>query len=163
MQGLARDGVVAISSFFHAERQGEEPHFRHWFREAGYRIVDLPRATPFEGEGDALFSADGSRLWAGYGTRTLRESHRALEQVWEGVEVVGLRLMDPRFYHLDTCFAPLEDGSLLYYPAAFDEASLRKIEEFYSPEMRIAVSEEDALAFACNAVNLGHDDCAESH
>src|SRR5271163_5331492 len=29
--GLERDGVVAISSFFHPERQDEEPHFRHWF------------------------------------------------------------------------------------------------------------------------------------
>ncbi len=43
--GLARDGVVAISSFYHPERQGEEPHFRKWFHEAGYTVVDLPRDT----------------------------------------------------------------------------------------------------------------------
>jgi ornithine--oxo-acid transaminase len=151
--GLARDGVVAISSFYHPERQGEEPHFREWFRKAGYAVVDLPRATPFEGEGDALFSADGSRLWAGHGTRTLEASHGALQRLWD-VEVVSLRLIDPRFYHLDTCFAPLEDGSLLYYPPAFDEESLKKIEAVYSDEKRIAVREDDALAFACNAVNL---------
>jgi len=152
--GLARDGVVAISSFYHPERQGEEPHFRRWFDEAGYAVVDLPRDTPFEGEGDALFSADGSKLWAGYGTRTLEASHVALRGLWD-VEVIGLRLIDPRFYHLDTCFAPLEDGSLLYYPAAFDKASQRKIEAVYAEGKRIAVCEEDALAFACNAVNLG--------
>ncbi len=152
--GLARDGVVAISSFYHPERQGEEPHFREWFRTAGYAVVDLPRDTPFEGEGDALFSADGSRLWAGHGTRTLEASHGALQRLWD-VEVVSLRLIDPRFYHLDTCFAPLEDGSLLYYPPAFDDESLKKIEAVYPAEKRIAVSEEDALAFACNAVNLG--------
>lgn len=153
--GLARNGVVAISSFYHPERQGEEPHFRRWFCEAGYEVIDLPRETPFEGEGDALFSVDGSRLWVGYGPRTSEASHRALQQVWKGVEVVGLRLVDPRFYHLDTCFAPLEDGSVMYYPPAFDGASLRKIEEFYPAEMRIAVSEKDALSFACNAVNVG--------
>jgi len=153
--GLARDGVVAISSFYHPERQGEEPHFRHWFREAGYAVADLPRETPFEGEGDALFSTDGAVLWAGYGSRTFEASHVALRGLWD-VEVVGLHLTDPRFYHLDTCFAPLEDGSLLYYPAAFDEASLRKIEAVYSAEKRIVVGEEDALAFACNAVNLGN-------
>jgi len=152
--GLARDGVVAISSFYHPERQGEEPHFREWFHKAGYAVVDLPRETPFEGEGDALFSADGSILWAGHGTRTLEASHVALRRLWD-VEVVSLRLMDPRFYHLDTCFAPLEDGSLLYYPPAFDEESLKKIEAVYTAEKRIAVGEEDALAFACNAVNLG--------
>jgi ornithine--oxo-acid transaminase len=152
--GLARDGVVAISSFYHPERQGEEPHFRRWFQEAGYAVVDLPRDTPFEGEGDALFSADGALLWAGHGTRTLETSHAALQQLWD-VEVVSLRLVDPRFYHLDTCFAPLEDGSVLYYPPAFDEESLKRIEAVYSAEKRIAVAEDDALAFACNAVNLG--------
>jgi ornithine--oxo-acid transaminase len=152
--GLARNGVVAISSFYHPERQGEEQHFRRWFHEAGYTVVDLPRETPFEGEGDALFSVDGSRLWVGYGTRTFETSHSALQRLW-GVEVISLHLVDPRFYHLDTCFAPLEDGSLLYYPSAFDEASLRKIEAYYPREKRIAVREEDALSFACNAVNLG--------
>jgi ornithine--oxo-acid transaminase len=152
--GLARDGVVAISSFYHVERQGEETHFRRWFEEAGYEIVDLPRATPFEGEGDALFSADGSRLWVGYGTRTLESSHAALRGLWNA-EVTGLRLVDPRFYHLDTCFAPLEDGSVLYYPPAFDGASNARIEEFYAADKRIAVGEKDAVLFACNAVNLG--------
>ena len=153
--GLARDGVVAISSFYHSERQGEEPHFREWFHKAGYAVVDLPRDTPFEGEGDALFSADGSVLWAGHGTRTLEASHGALQKLWD-VKVISLRLIDPRFYHLDTCFAPLEDGSLLYYPPAFDEESLKRIEAVYVAEKRIAVSEDDALAFACNAVNLGN-------
>jgi ornithine--oxo-acid transaminase len=152
--GLARDGVVAISSFYHPERQGEETHFRHWFHDAGYVVVDLPRDTPFEGEGDALFSADGSILWAGHGTRTLETSHGALQRLWD-VEVISLRLVDPRFYHLDTCFAPLEDGSLLYYPAAFDDESLKKIEAVYAAEKRIAAGDNDALAFACNAVNLG--------
>lgn len=152
--GLAKDGICAISSFFHPERQGEEPHFRHWFEQAGYRIVDLPRHTPFEGEGDALFSADGTRLFVGYGTRTSHQSHEALRGLWH-VEVVSLKLVDPRFYHLDTCFAPLSDGSLMYFPAAFDAASLDAIHSIYAPEQRIAVSEEDAVRFACNAVNLG--------
>ncbi len=152
--GLARDGAVVISRFLHPERQGEEAHFRSWFSEMGYRVVELPRDAPFEGEGDALFSADGSRLWIGHGPRTAQKSHAALQAVWD-VEVAGLRLTDPRFYHLDTCFAPLSDGSLLYFPAAFDAGSLAKIESFYGPSQRIAVSEADALCFACNAVNLG--------
>jgi ornithine--oxo-acid transaminase len=152
--GLARDGVVTISSFTHPERQEEEKHFREWFAESGYRVVDTPRGTPFEGEGDALFSMDGARLWVGYGTRTLETSHAALRELWD-VEVVGLKLVDPRFYHLDTCFAPLEDGSVMYFPAAFDAASLEKIEAFYAEEKRVVVSEVDAAHFACNAVNIG--------
>ena len=70
--GLARDGVVALSSFFYRERQDEEPAFRRWFEKAGYSVIDVARATPFEGEGDALFSADGTRLWVGFGTRGRR-------------------------------------------------------------------------------------------
>jgi hypothetical protein len=72
--GLERDGVVVLSSFSHRERQGEEPHFRRWFDEAGYAVFSIPHETPFEGEGDALFAVDGSRLWAGYGLRTLQSS-----------------------------------------------------------------------------------------
>ena len=34
-----------------------------------------------------------------------------------------------RFYHLDTCMAPLALGHILYYPGAFDEASLKTIYE----------------------------------
>ena len=68
--------------------------------------------------GDALFEADGSRLWAGHGPRTDENSLRQLTDLWD-VEVVPLRLVDPRFYHLDTGFCPLSHGEVMYYPAAF--------------------------------------------
>jgi N-dimethylarginine dimethylaminohydrolase len=152
--GLERDGIVAISSFLHPERQDEEPHFRRWFEQAGYTLVNIPRSTPFEGEGDALFSSDGSRLWVGYGPRTLASSHGALERIWK-VEVASLHLIDPRFYHLDTCFAPLDGGYIMYFPEAFDDASVRAIEAFYPTQKRIVVSEIDAACFTCNAINIG--------
>jgi ornithine--oxo-acid transaminase len=151
--GLERNGTVAISSFFHPERQGEEPHFRRWFAEAGYIVLDTPRSTPFEGEGDALFSTDGTRLWVGYGPRTDPSSHQPLRKIWH-IEVTSLHLIDPRFYHLDTCFAPLAGGYIMYFPEAFDRASLDKIEAFYPPEKRIVVAEADAICFACNAINV---------
>src|SRR5271163_43166 len=151
--GLAHQRSVALSRFFHPERQGEEPHFRRWFERAGYTVLDLPRATPFEGEGDALFASDGSRLWAGSGPRTLATSHQALRDAWK-VDVVPLTLVDPRFYHLDTCFAPLDGGFAMYYPAAFDAASRACIEAFYPAEKRIPVEEDDAVRFACNVVNI---------
>ena len=152
--GLVHEGVAVLSSFYHPERQGEEPHFRRWFEDSGFAVCDVPRATPFEGEGDALFEADGSRLWAGHGLRTREKSHRQLTELWD-LEVVSLRLVDPRFYHLDTCFCPLFNGHVMYFPAAFDAESQRKIERHYAPEKRICVSEPDALRFACNAVNVG--------
>ena len=152
--GLVRDGIVALSSFHHAERQGEEPHFRKWFADSGFSIREIPRATPFEGEGDALFDATGDRLWAGHGLRTLSASHRYLTETWD-VEVLSLGLIDPRFYHLDTCFCPLANGDLMYYPAAFDQLSRALIEAHYQKSKRIIVDEADAVRFACNAVNVG--------
>jgi N-dimethylarginine dimethylaminohydrolase len=68
--------------------------------------------------------------------------------------VVTLRLVDERFYHLDTCLCPLNGGYLLYYPEAFDEASRRLINERVPVEKQILATEEDAINFACNAVNI---------
>lgn len=152
--GLVSDGIVALSSFYHAERQDEETHFRRWFVESGFTVCDVPRTTPFEGEGDALFEADGSRLWAGHGPRTRENSHRQLAELW-GIEIVSLRLVDPRFYHLDTCFCPLSNGEVMYYPTAFDAESQERIERQYPAAKRICVSAWDALRFACNAINIG--------
>ncbi len=153
--GLVHRGVVALSSFLHPERQGEEPHFRKWFDESGFCVCEIPRSTPFEGEGDALFEIDGSCLWAGHGIRTRQSSHCRLSETWQ-VEVISLRLIDPRFYHLDTCFCPLFGGYVMYFPQAFDAESNAKIESRYAASKRIRVSEADALRFACNAINVGH-------
>jgi N-dimethylarginine dimethylaminohydrolase len=147
-------GMVALSRFLHPERQGEEPHFGKWFSDSGFTVREIPRGAPFEGEGDALFEWDGSRLWAGHGIRTLRCTHRWLMNLWD-IEVVSLRLVDPRFYHLDTCFCPLFDGYVMYFAKAFDAESLAKIEKRYPQEKRICVGDSDALRFACNAVNAG--------
>ena len=47
-----------------------------------------------------------------------------------------------------------ENGFAMYYPPAFDDASREAIEKHVPEKKRIAISEEDALAFACNAVNI---------
>ena len=154
--GLRRGNEVALSRFQFAERQGEAEHFAEWFLQAGLLVREMPEGMPFEGEGDALWAVDGSRLWAGWGFRTALESHRELEQWWD-VPVESLRLADPRFYHLDTCFAPLPNGDVMYFPAAFDAASLARIEAVYGPERRVTVSEADAATFCCNAVCLGDE------
>ena len=143
-----------LSRFLHKERQGEEPHFKKWFAKQGFEVFELPPDLPFEGAGDALVDREGSCLWAGYGFRSELDSHPYLAR-WLNIEVISLRLIDPRFYHLDTCFCPLEGGWLLYFPQAFDAYSNRLIEQRIPAEKRIAVGETDAVKFACNAVNIG--------
>ena len=72
------------------------------------------------------------------------------------VEVVPIKLIDERFYHIDTCFCPLTGGYLMYHPPAFDYDSRIAIETRIPPEKRIIVDTMDAGNFACNAVNLGN-------
>ncbi|MEO1148228.1 MAG: arginine deiminase-related protein, partial [Cyanobacteria bacterium J06638_22] len=151
--GLVLDKTVVLSRFFHRERQGEEPFFKEWFQQQGFLVHELPKDLPFEGAGDALFDREGRWLWAGYGFRSELDAHPYLAK-WLDVEVLSLRLMDERFYHLDTCFCPLVDGYLMYYPPAFDAYSNRLIEMRVPAAKRIAVDERDAVNFACNAVNI---------
>ena len=151
--GLVLGDTVVLSRFFHKERQGEEPFFKQWFEDKGYTVHELPKDLPFEGAGDALLDREGRWLWAGYGFRSELDSHPYLAK-WLDIEVLSLRLMDERFYHLDTCFCPLNGGYLLYYPPAFDSYSNRLIEMRVPSEKRIAIAEADAVNFACNAVNI---------
>jgi lysine-ketoglutarate reductase/saccharopine dehydrogenase-like protein (TIGR00300 family) len=152
--GVVLGNVAVVSRFYHKERQGEEPYFKEWFQKQGFTVYELPKDLPFEGAGDALLDRDGNWLWAGYGFRSELDSHAYLAK-WLEIEVVSLQLVDNRFYHLDTCFCPLTDGYLLYYPPAFDFYSNRIIEMRVPAEKRIAIEEPDAVKFACNAVNIG--------
>ena len=151
--GLVLGDNVVLSRFFHKERQGEEPFFKEWFESQGYTVYELPKDLPFEGAGDALLDREGRWLWAGYGFRSELDSHPYLAK-WLDIEVLSLRLMDERFYHLDTCFCPLAGGYLLYYPPAFDSFSNRLIEMRVPEAKRIAIDEADAVNFACNTVNV---------
>ncbi|KST65264.1 bifunctional arginine dihydrolase/ornithine cyclodeaminase [Mastigocoleus testarum] len=151
--GLVLGENAVLSRFLHKERQGEEPHFKKWFENNGFTVHELPQDLPFEGAGDALLDREGRWLWAGYGFRSELDSHPYLAK-WLDIEVLSLRLIDERFYHLDTCFCPLANGYLLYYPGAFDSYSNRLIEMRVAPEKRIAIKEADAINFACNAVNV---------
>jgi lysine-ketoglutarate reductase/saccharopine dehydrogenase-like protein (TIGR00300 family) len=152
--GLVLGDRAVLSRFLHRERQAEEPHFRDWFQQHGFRVHELPKDLPFEGAGDALFDRVSSLLWAGYGFRTELDTHALIAELLS-VEVVSLRLVDKRFYHLDTCFCPLERGFLMYYPPAFDARSNAQIERRVPMEKRLVLDETDAIHFAANAVNIG--------
>lgn len=154
--GLVLGKLAVVSRFRSSERRREEPWFRQWFEQNGFTIVPWPEDVLFEGAGDALFDRGQKILWSGFGFRSDENAPKALEHAL-GYPTIGIRLIDPRFYHLDTCFCPLAGGYLLYYPWAFDQASQKKITELVPAGKRIAVSEADALQYACNAVDLnGH-------
>ncbi|MFH1023360.1 MAG: arginine deiminase-related protein [Planctomycetota bacterium] len=148
--GIVRGRKVIISNFRFKERQGEAAHFRRWFDANGFQTLSLPAEFIFEGEGDALFAGD--RLYAGYYFRTDIASHERVSELL-GVEAISLELVDKRFYHLDTCFCPLDAETVVWYPPAFDPYARRVIRRNFSNS--IGLSERDALRFAANAVIVG--------
>jgi N-dimethylarginine dimethylaminohydrolase len=151
--GMVRGNVAVVSRFRSPERQREEPYFRTWFEHNGYTIAPWPRTVCFEGAGDALFDRGRDLIWSGCGFRSDPTAAGLLAKAF-ACEAIPIHLVDPRFYHLDTCLCPLAGGWLMYYPPAFDAASLAEIARHVPHHKRIAVSEADALQFACNAVDL---------
>ncbi|MFB6894041.1 dimethylargininase [Kitasatospora sp. NPDC056327] len=142
------DGRVLVARFRHPERAPESLAHRAWFRTAGYRPAVAAR--PSEGQGD--FLPVGDRILAGAGPRTSPAAHREAQRVL-GRPVVGLRLTDPRYYHLDTALAVLSEDQIMYYPGAFSRESNRTLRALY-PRAILATA-QDAAALGLNAVSDG--------
>jgi N-dimethylarginine dimethylaminohydrolase len=147
--GLVVGGRAIVSNFRHKERQGEAEHFARWFDRRGFEVVSLPDSLVFEGEGDAL--SCGDVLFCGYRFRSDIRSHEKLSELL-GRLAISVELVDDRFYHLDTCFCPLPDGSAVWFPGAFDHYAQGAIRQHVSE--LIEVTEPEAVRFACNAVVL---------
>ncbi len=148
--GLIYEDRVISSRFRYGVRQKESPHFEAWFASHGFRVERLPEGLFFEGAGDALFC--GETLFAGYRFRSDARSHQWIGERL-GVEVLPLELVDPRFYHLDTCFCPLAEAVAIYYPGAFDDYGRSVLNARIG--RLIEVSAEEAVSFSCNAVVVG--------
>jgi len=141
---------AVLARFKHEQRQGEETHFREVLEKLGFTVANPPGEFAFEGAGDALFCGD--TLLGGY---RMRSDASGQQQIGEqlGVRVLPLELVDPYYYHLDTCFCPLSPDAAIYFPAAFDDYGRRVLEE--NVDQLIAVEESEARSFACNAVVVG--------
>ncbi len=138
------------SRFRHEVRARESPVFDEWYGAHGFTVEHLPEGMYFEGAGDALFC--GTTLFAGYRIRSDVQAHQYLARAL-GKLVLPLELVNPRFYHLDTCFCPLAPGEAIYYPGAFDTYGQRVLQAHVP--LLLAVNEPEAMRFACNAVVVG--------
>ncbi len=145
---LVVDGVALLARFRHPQRRGEERAYARWFRKNGFTVEQT--AHVHEGEGDFVVMRDA--ILAGTGFRTDPEAHRDVERRF-GREVVSLRLIDPRFYHLDTALFALDDEHIAYYPDAFDADSRAELRRRH-PDAIVATA-RDALVFGCNSASDG--------
>jgi N-dimethylarginine dimethylaminohydrolase len=155
------DRKVMLAQFLCPERQGEETHNRAFFEGLRARgvvdsIVSPPQGLYFEGAGDAIWDRARSVLWTGYGQRSSRDMQYVLAETY-GVPTIALELVDPRFYHLDTCFCVLPRGDIIWFKAALSAASQALVDELAGRDKLIDASEDDAHHLAVNSVSLGND------
>ncbi|MBI4423426.1 MAG: amidinotransferase [Elusimicrobia bacterium] len=142
--------VCLLSRMRHPSRRREVPYIEQWFKGEGYRIQRLSDETAmFEGMGDCVWHPGKRLLWGGYGFRSDPEVYPEVAQAFEA-PVILLRLVNERFYHLDTCFCPLNQEAVLIYPSAFDPESLGLILKIF-PIVLVAEEAEATRNLACNA------------
>ena len=153
--GAVKDGAVVISNFKHKERRGESEEYAKWFEKQGFAVHRVPKLQKFEGCGDVEFIGDV--MVGGFGFRSDLAALEFAAEKLGAKYLIPLRLVDPRFYHLDTCFAYLggPDRLAIYYPGAF--LSDVSVNGMMMGECKlIPVSESDATQFVCNSVVIGN-------
>lgn len=142
--------VAVLSRMRHPSRQREVGAHREWLASHGYDVIESP--VLFEGGGDATWHPGRRVLWGGYGQRSSAEVYPFLARLF-GVEALTLELATD-FYHLDTCFCPIDEKTVLLHPKAFTRGGLAQIRRHFQ-----RVIEADAAdareRFACNAVVHG--------
>ncbi len=146
-------GTVLGARFRHPQRRAEAAAHLAWFRAAGFGRVVEPRYVN-EGEGDLLVTGhpEAQVVLAGTGFRTDPRAHAEAAAVL-GRPVLGLELVDPRFYHLDTALAVLDGETIAWLPEAFSPRS-RELLTARFPDPVVA-DREDAAVLGLNAVSDG--------
>jgi len=147
---------VIPSRMRHASRQREVPHLVEWFRARQCRIVEVSFDVDdfLEGHGDLLWHSDMKKVWAGYGIRSTSSAIIKFREALRptGIALIPLQLVDPHFYHLDTCLAPLNAEAVLIYPEAFSPQAYASIKASV-PRVH-EINRDEALGFLCNGVAI---------
>lgn len=116
---------VILSKMASPYRVDEVPYFAEWYQQQGYEVIEqTDPPVDFEGMGDAIWHPNKQLLYIGYGFRTqLPALQRAADCI--GCEVVGLELVNPHFYHLDTCLCVLNEHTAIFVREAFTEEGVK--------------------------------------
>jgi N-dimethylarginine dimethylaminohydrolase len=148
--GLMVNGKAIVARFAFPQRAGESAAYAEWMARHGYRVEETRHLN--EGQGDLLVV--GSIILAGYGFRTDHQAHDEISALLQ-MPVVSLELVDPRFYHLDTALAVLDDTTIAYYPPAFSDESRACLLELFPDAIEVASA--DAYVLGLNVVSDGRN------
>jgi N-dimethylarginine dimethylaminohydrolase len=132
-----------------ASRRAEVAPFVAWSKNRGYLVVEAgDPSIRFEGGGDAIWHPGRRLLWGGYGSRTDSRIYPELAKAF-GVPVFALPLTNSTYYHLDTCFCPIDERTVLVHAPAIADEGLQLIRRAF--ERVIQIDAGEAERFACNA------------
>lgn len=146
--GFVIGATAVVARFAYPQRTGEAEAYADWMAAQGFTTVTTEHVN--EGQGDLLLV--GRTLLAGWGFRTERQAHDEIAAS-TGLPVVSLELVDPRFYHLDTALAVLDDTTIAYYPPAFSGPSRQRLHELFPDALKVGSA--DAFVLGLNVVSDG--------
>ncbi|HEY1099805.1 MAG TPA: arginine deiminase-related protein [Myxococcota bacterium] len=145
------DGVhLLLACARHPERAGEQAFRRRHLQALGAEVTPAP-ASCFEG-GDVVLTAQHAFL--GVGPRSDGGAAAVLGRFLHR-QVTCLELIDPWFFHLDTCLGVLADGTALVADGAVSAASLETLRRHPAIRRVHLIDREAALAFGLNIVEVG--------
>lgn len=145
--------LAILSSFRQADQRREQTAFRRVLAGSGLATTYLRQAY-FEGASDAIFDRTRPLCYAGYGSRTERSATVQLQEI-VGCRVLPLMLTDDRFAHLETALCPLASGHIMAYMNAFSARSQTLLRRTIGAAQLIEIGIDDALDFACSAIEVG--------
>jgi N-dimethylarginine dimethylaminohydrolase len=148
--GIVNGRQFIPSNFRHPQRRGENEPDAAWFAGHGWRVDHLPEGVNHEGAGDALPFGDVEV--SAYPWRSDARSHAEVARL-TGATVLSVELTDPRLYHLDLTFCPLDGRRAIVAPAAWSEASRRALGELVP--QALALDLDETLDFTANSVVVG--------
>lgn len=149
-ESRGKKGVI-LSEMYADQRKPEVQRYADYFSELGFETLSLgdQDGPLFEGMGDAIWHPGKYLLWGGYGFRTDAAAYELISEMLD-VRVLLIELLDPDFYHLDTCFSVLDDDSVLIFPDAFQPDGLALIRHMFRNVIESPEDEAREL-FSCNA------------
>jgi N-dimethylarginine dimethylaminohydrolase len=142
--------TILLSNFRYIQRQGETIFYKNWFEKNNFEIEVLADNFFFEGGGEIL--PWENKYFIGQGFRNTDKTINYLNQKLN-FDFIPLELINPNFYHLDTCMFVLNTETIFYYPPAFSENSIKVIKSLIKNP--IEFSQKEALGFAANSVLSG--------
>jgi len=148
--GWGKGKNFVVSNFKHKERKKEKSFYLKWFKSKGFKLFTLPKNISFEGGGDIVTTKEVYLF--GYGKRSDFQAKDYLKKFLKLKKpIIPLKLVDERFFHLDTCFFYIKPiDTILYFPKAFDSDSQEKIKRLRA--RKFEASEKEAEDFLCNSV-----------